>query len=212
METAVRLVLLILSAAMLGLIGGLGSALTLSGLLSDQIRLGEIVEIDGWRSNWSIGTEAVDPYTKAWIARYGLFALRREEAVYFFTTLDAASQPLNDACVYALDLDEQPGSWWSVTVYDGEGYLPKNADGRLSFDATKATGLESRRVVLSAEMPDAGAEMDEDAAYWVSTRNAGAFDVTLRVYQPTPFAIENPAQAFVLPQVERLSCAGVTPS
>ena len=39
---------------MLGLIGGLGSALTLSGLLSDRIRLGEIVEIDGWRSNWSI--------------------------------------------------------------------------------------------------------------------------------------------------------------
>ena len=66
---------------MLGLIGGLGSALTLSGLVSDRIRLGEVVEIDGWRSNWSIGTEAVDPYMKAWIARFGLFALRREEAV-----------------------------------------------------------------------------------------------------------------------------------
>jgi len=207
-----RLAVLILAAAVLGLVGGLGSALTLSGLVSDRIRLGEIVEIDGWRSNWSIGTEAVDPYTKAWIARFGLFALRREEAVYFYTTVDAAGQPLDEECVYALDVDEQPGSWWSVTVYDGEGYLPKNADGRLSFDATKAEELQSRRVVLSAEMPEAGAETGEDNGYWISTRNAGAFDVTLRVYQPTPVAIENPAQAFVLPPIERLSCAGETPS
>ena len=207
-----RLAVLILAAAVLGLVGGLGSALTLSGLVSDRIRLGEIVEIDGWRSNWSIGTEAVDPYTKAWIARFGLFALRREEAVYFYTTVDAAGQPLDEECVYALDVDEQPGSWWSVTVYDGEGYLPKNADGRLSFDATKAEELQSRRVVLSAEMPEAGAETGEDNGYWISTRNAGAFDVTLRVYQPTPLAIENPAQAFVLPPIERLSCAGETPS
>jgi len=207
-----RLAVLILAAAVLGLGGGLGSALTLSGLVSDRIRLGEIVEIDGWRSNWSIGTEAVDPYTKAWIARFGLFALRREEAVYFYTTLDAAGQPLDEECVYALDVDEQPGSWWSVTVYDGEGYLPKNADGRLSFDATKAEELQSRRVVLSAEMPEAGAETGEDNGYWISTRNAGAFDVTLRVYQPTPVALENPAQAFVLPPIERLSCAGETPS
>ena len=207
-----RLAVLILAAAVLGLVGGLGSALTLSGLVSDRIRLGEIVEIDGWRSNWSIGTEAVDPYTKAWIARFGLFALRREEAVYFYTTLDAAGQPLDEECVYALDVDEQPGSWWSVTVYDGEGYLPKNAYGRLSFDATKAEDLQSRRVVLSAETPEAGAETGEDNGYWISTRNAGAFDVTLRVYQPTPVAIENPAQAFVLPPIERLSCAGETPS
>lgn len=205
-----RLALLILAAVVLGLVGGLGSALTLSGLVSDRIRLGKIVEIDGWRSNWSIGTEAVDPYTKAWIARFGLFALRREEAVYFYTTLDAAGQPLDEECVYALDVDEHPGSWWSVTVYDGEGYLPKNADGRLSFDATKAEELKSRRVVLSAVMPEAGAETGEGEGegYWISTRNAGAFDVTLRVYQPTPAAIENPAQAFVLPSIERLSCAG----
>ena len=207
-----RLAVLILAAAVLGLLGGLGSALTLSGLVSDRIRLGEIVEIDGWRSNWSIGTEAVDPYTKAWIARFGLFALRREEAVYFYNTLDAAGHPLDEECVYALDVDEQPGSWWSVTVYDGEGYLPKNADARLSFDATKAQDLRSRRVVLSAEMPEAGAETGEDDGYWISTRNAGAFDVTLRVYQPTPVAIENPAQAFVLPPIERLSCAGEIPS
>ena len=207
-----RLAVLILAAAVLGLVGGLGSALTLSGLVSDRIRLGEIVEIDGWRSNWSIGTEAVDPYTKAWIARFGLFALRREEAVYFYTNVDAAGQPLDEECVYALDVDEQPGSWWSVTVYDGEGYLPKNADGRLSFDATKAEELQSRRVVLSAEMPEAGAETGEDNGYWISTRNAGAFDVTLRVYQPTLVAIENPAQAFVLPPIKRLSCAGEMPS
>ena len=207
-----RLAVLILAATVLGLVGGLGSALTLSGLVSDRIRLGEIVEIDGWRSNWSIGTEAVDPYTKAWIARFGLFALRREEAVYFYTTLDAAGQPLDEECVYAFDVGEQPGSWWSVTVYDGEGYLPKNTDARLSFDATKAEDLQSRRVVLSAEMPEAGAETGEDDGYWISTRNAGAFDVTLRVYQSTPVAIENPAQAFVLPPIERLSCAGETPS
>lgn len=201
-----RLAVLIAVALVLGLGGGLASALALSGLLSDRIRLGETIEIDGWRSNWSIGTEAVDPYTKAWVARFGLFALRREEAVYFYTTLDADGQPLREACHYGLNIGEQPGSWWSVTVYDNQGYLPQNTDRRLSFDALRAEALQTRRIVLSAVAPEDG----ED--YWVSTRNAGAFDVTLRVYQPTPDAIENPAQHFPMPRIKRLSCDQEVPS
>ena len=46
----------------------------------------------------------------------------------------------------------------------------------------------------------------EDAA-WVSTRGAGTFDLTLRVYLPTSEAIANPEAHFQMPAIDRVSCA-----
>lgn len=191
----------IAAALLLGLVGGLLSALAFSGILSDRIRLGDAVSIDDWHSNWSIGTDVLDPYTKAWVSRYGLFALRRDEAVYFNTKHDSSGQPLKEGCTYTTTIPEQPGEWWSLTAYNSAGFLPKNADASLSFDALKAADLQTRQVILTSTSP-AG----EDAA-WVSTRGAGTFDLTLRVYLPTSEAIANPEAHFQMPAIDRVSCA-----
>ena len=194
--------LLIAAALLLGVLSGVGSALAFAGLLTDRIRLGDFVEIDGWESSWTVGTDAMNPYTKAWVARFGLFALRREEAVYFITRTDAKGRAFDERCTYAFTVQDQPGSWWSVTVYNADGYLPQNPHGRLSFDALQAEREQTRRVLLSVDPPNEAA----GEGYWVSTDQAGAFDVTLRVYQPTPAAILDPASHFALPRVERLGC------
>jgi len=197
-----RRALLIAAALLLGVLGGVGSALAFSGLLTDRIRLGDFVEIDGWESSWTVGTDTMNPYTKAWVARFGLFALRREEAVYFITRMDSEGRALDGRCTYALTVENQPGSWWSVTVYNADGYLPQNTHDRLSFDALQAERDQRRQVLLSADKPDAAA----GNGYWVSTDQAGAFDVTLRIYQPTPAAILDPANHFDLPEIVRRSC------
>lgn len=198
MRNAVIIVLVLI----LGLIGGLASALAFTGLLSERFRLGDAVTIDRWYSNWSIGTDVLDPYTKAWVSRYGLFALRRNEAVYFNTRQDVDGKSLLEDCTYAVAVEEQPGEWWSLTVYNADGFLPENNDEHLSFDALKADELQTRDVVLSSKRPDR-----EDAG-WISTSNAGAFDLTFRVYLPTTEAIESPEDNFRLPEVKRISCAG----
>ena len=192
----------IAAALVVGLIGGLASALTFTGLLSERIRLGDSVVIDGWYSNWSIGTPVLDPYTKAWVARYGLFALRRDEAVYFNTRQDVDGRSFKEDCTYAISIEDQPGEWWSLTVYNAEGFLPRNADDHLSFDAMKAEELQTREVVLSASKPTG------EKIGWISTSGAGNFDLTFRVYLPTPEAIKAPAAHFQLPEVTRVSCVG----
>ena len=45
----------------------------------------------------------------------------------------------------------------------------------------------------------------DSPSYWMSSRNAGAYALTLRLYQPAPEIRENPALA-ALPSIERLSC------
>ena len=67
-----------MASACLGLLSGIGSVLALSGLTTNQGHLAESIEINGWRSLWAIGTEAESPYSKIWVARNVLFALRRE--------------------------------------------------------------------------------------------------------------------------------------
>lgn len=193
---------IIVAALIFGLIGGLASALAFTGLLSERFRLGDAGTIDRWYSNWSIGTDVLDPYTKAWVSRYGLFALRREEAVYFNTRQDTEGKSLQETCTYAVTVEDQPGEWWSLTVYNADGFLPENTDDHLSFDALKADELQTRDVVLSSSLPD------RENTGWISTSNAAAFDLTFRVYLPSPEAIESPKDHFRLPEVKRLSCAG----
>ena len=195
-----KFILALAGAVVVGAIAGIGSMLNATGLLSSGASLGHTVAIDHWHSNFSIGTDAIDPYTKTWVARFGLLALRREEAVYFTTTVDENGDRLTERCSYLLEGGDLPGAWWSFTVYTSDGFLPENRDGRMSFDATAADGAESWSVILSPKAP-IGSEP------WISTANAGAFDVTMRIYLPDTAFITAPDKVLSAPVVTPLECA-----
>lgn len=119
------------------LVGGV-SALMGAGLLPGPITRAKPVQIGGWESDWTIGSEASGPYLRAWVARFGLLALRKSEAVYFIADTDSDGNPLTDTCTYRVSGGKMPGFWWSVTLYDANGYLPVNQSTRLSFASTDA--------------------------------------------------------------------------
>lgn len=196
-----RRVLAYLLAAAVGSVLGLGSALALTGLWpgSNALAFGN-VDIGGWRSDFAIGSKAADPYTRARVARHGLLALAKTEAVYFTRARDDAGQPLREACRYRLSGGPMPAGWWSVTLYDRGSMLPDNTDGALSIDATRA-GPGAWEAVIAPARP-------ADAAHWISSRNAGNFDLTLRLYIPDRALLDTPAKALVPPRIERLSCRG----
>ena len=191
----------LIASACLGLLSGIGSVLALSGLVTNQGHLAESIEINGWRSLWAIGTEAESPYSKIWVARNGLFALRREEAVYFIINQDRVGERLREECDYRLDVPSLPAAWWSVTVYNARNFLPQNDDRRFSFDATRAETLQTKSILLSARPPT------HDLP-WISLNNAGAFDVTLRLYQPDETVLSDPVTALTLPPLNKLGCKG----
>ena len=175
-----------------GLMAGSGSALA-------WMRHGLAPVGQGWTGSAVAGTVDADPWTRARVALSGLLALDRSQAIYFVRTVDDAGRPLDQACRYRVSGGALPGRWWSVTVYAADNYLPRNDDGALSVDATRvhpnATG--HWQALAASHRPPAGA--------WVSTRNAGHFDLTLRLYNPTPGA-QADVSTITLPGVARIDC------
>lgn len=200
-----------LIAAALGAALGLGSALRLAGLLpgTSPHAFGN-VDIGGWRSDFAIGSETANPYIRARVARHGLLALAKSEAVYFTRTTDDDGVPLREGCTYRLSGGQMPAGWWSVTLYDARSMLPANTDNALSIDAERA-GQGAWAATIAPRRPDLIApKQPAGQNVWISSRGAGAFDLTLRLYMPTQALLDDPATALQPPRIERLSCDGAT--
>lgn len=188
-----------LAAVLAGSALGLGSALWMAGLWPEgrSLAFGN-VDVGGWRSDFAIGSKAADPYTRARVARHGLLALAKTEAVYFTRAVDDTGAPLREACLYRLSGGTMPAGWWSVTLYDAASMLPANTDGALSIDAQRA-GSGPWSAIIAPERPEA-------ADGWISSRGAGTFDLTLRLYMPSPELLADPVATLDPPRIERLSC------
>ncbi|WP_309751388.1 DUF1214 domain-containing protein [Novosphingobium sp.] len=155
----------------------------------------------GWYGSSVTGSADAGPWLRARVAVSGLLALNKSQAIYFTRKTDDAGQALREGCQYKVSGGAMPGRWWSVTVYAADNFLPRNDDDALSFDATEVTPAADGRwsALLSPARPQAGA--------WASTRNAGSFDITLRIYQPTAAAQQDFA-TIPMPEVTRLDCKG----
>ncbi|MXP27887.1 DUF1214 domain-containing protein [Porphyrobacter algicida] len=189
---------LYVGAILIGVSVGGYSALAMGGLLPGSRGLDSAgVDVNGWHSDFAIGSSSANPYVRARVARSGLLALSRSEAVYFTTASDEDGQPLREQCDYRIFGAGMPAQWWSITLYDGESRLPMNDDHALSIDASRLNG-NSWSALISARRPGNG--------LWVSSRNAGRFDVTLRLYIPDKNLFSNPQDVLNPPRIERLGC------
>ncbi len=189
-----------LVSAVIGIVLGGASALYMAGLWPGMkpLDFGD-VQVDGWRSDYAIGSEAADIYTRARVARHGLLGLAKSEAVYFTRTRDDDGQVLRESCDYRLSGGDMPAEWWSITLYDPESMLPMNEDSALSYDKSRA-GSGRWEAIISPQAPESEG--------WISSRNAGTFDLTLRLYVPEAALLDTPETALSPPAVELLQCAG----
>ena len=180
---------------------GLGSALWMAGLWPEgrNLAFGDVA-IDGWQSDFAIGSQAADPYTRARVARHGLLALARSEAVYFTRSADDTGQPLREACTYRLSGGAMPAGWWSVTLYDSASMLPDNTDNALSIDAG-LVGSTEWEAIIAPRQP-------APPTRWISSRSAGNFDLTLRLYAPDTALIAAPGKTLKPPRIRRISFEG----
>ena len=200
MQMVVRLIVAVIFGANFGAL----TALWFGGMISGEPSIGQAININNWESDWASGSESVNPYVRARVARNGLLGLRKEEAVYFLKTVDESGEPLREVCTYRVSGGTLPAGWWSITLYDSDSRLPMNEDAHLSFDQTQAAqltdgGLTAWAFQISATAPEAGAA-------WVSSKAGGLFDLTLRLYQPDQALLDDPAATLKPPRIERLSC------
>ncbi len=188
MHWALKAALLFVAGTILGLIA---TVVTVSHGLPGGITNGP------WTTSLAIGSPQSDPYTRAAVALHGLFALKRDETIYFTATTDAAGNTLDGRCVYQIKGSDPDTRWWSITAYGADDYLIANPAHRYSVAKTSVT----RNPNGSFEVQVGGSG---SGANWIPT-GPGRFSLTLRLYNPGPTATLTP-QDMALPQLTKLAC------
>ena len=158
---------------------GLGSFLAFQQIdhkpLNDT-RNGAIID-DYWVTDLDIGATDASGLLRARIARRGLFALNRAEAIYFTRSVDDFGNPLRADCQYDIAGGPLPAEWWSITLYGQDNYLARNTDKAASLNGfdPRLNGPTWQAVIASSPVAETP---------WMSTNGVSQFDVTLRLYGP----------------------------
>jgi len=141
-------------------------------------------------NGWQMNTDTMGVYgnyylKRAIVAREGLGANLPEDAVYPLNLGDQEGKPLDGSNRYALHFDkgETPpaDAFWSVTLYDNDGFQVPNALNRFAVSSwmnLKQNADGSLNLYIQNESPG----KDEEANWLPAPR--GAFNLTMRVYGP----------------------------
>lgn len=159
--------------------------------------LGSGQRIGPWATGTDLGTADQSARTRAVVALRGLLALPAREARYYTASTDDAGRPLEGRCRYRITGGTLPARWWSLTLYDGAGYLA--GDGPWSVESSAIPPAEQARwtVLVSPE---------RQPGQWLPTAGLDRFDLTLRTYLPENEGRTSPARD-QLPSIRREACA-----
>ena len=157
---------------------------------------GEVTD-GAWHTSLLAGSAESGPYLRAVIALHGLLALNRSETIYYSATHDDARNALDGACVYRITGRDPPARWWSITAYGADDFLITNPAGRYSVSQNSIRRRADGSFVVLARK-------NADAANQIAL-GAGAFTLTLRLYNPSAAVAADPAHV-ALPDIEKVSC------
>jgi hypothetical protein len=149
--------------------------------------------VNGWQMNTDTMGVYGDYYLKrAIVAQVGLGANQPEDAIYPLNVSDAAGKPVTAENKYVLHFnkDELPpvGAFWSLTMYDAEGFQIANPLNRFAIgdrDALKYNADGSLDLYVQNESLGADKE-----ANWLPAPKIGRLGLTMRLYAPKQQALD----------------------
>lgn len=146
-------------------------------------------------NGWSMNTDTMGVYgnyylKRAIVADVGLGANLPEDAIYPANITDQTGKPLDGVNRYTLHFDKGSippiSAFWSVTLYDHEGYQVANSLNRFALSSWmpfKYNVDGSLDLYFQNESPGG-----EKNANWLPTPKA-PFNLTMRLYAPKPDAL-----------------------
>ena len=160
---------------------------------------GSSVRIGPWSTGTDYGAGSAGGYTRAVVARRGLLALPAREARYYNAAVDDGGRLLDGRCHYRVRGRDPGGAWWSLTLYNADGFLAANPAGIHSIPgAAVPSALRGGWTIEVAPARQPG--------LWLPTGGLDRFELTLRVYLPPDQGRTNPPRER-LPGIERIGCA-----
>lgn len=159
--------------------------------------------VNGWQMNIeSMGVFGNNYLKRAIIAMVGLGANPPEDAVYPFAVADRDNQPITGEHDYMLHFSKEElppvGAFWSLTMYDGEGFQAANELNRFALgdrDPLRYNADGSLDLFIQHERPTADRE-----ANWLPAPH-GPLGLTLRLYAPHTSVLDG---RWVPPAIQRV--------
>lgn len=142
-------------------------------------------------NGWQMNTDTMGVYgnyylKRAIVALVGLGANQVEDAIYPLNIADADGNPVMAENKYVLHFSKHElppvSAFWSLTLYDEEGYQVANALNRFAIgdrDSLKFNSDGSLDLYIQHDNP--GAERESN---WLPAPKSGKLGLTLRLYAP----------------------------
>ncbi|WP_017293721.1 DUF1254 domain-containing protein [Geminocystis herdmanii] len=147
-------------------------------------------------NGWQMNTDTMGVYgnyylKRAIVAMVGLGANQPEDAIYPMNVFDANGKPMEGKNNYILhfDKDELPPveAFWSITMYDAEGFQVANKLDRFAIgdrDTLTYNSDGSLDIYIQHESPE-----DDKVSNWLPSPAEGVLGVTMRLYAPKASAL-----------------------
>lgn len=172
-------------------------------------RLDFIERLLGRKKGWSgmtgsspVGNYGTNYQARAYVAHVGFGANEPADAIYPNTARDANGDDLHSSHSYRLRMAKKDlppvNGFWSITMYDDEGFLVENEIARYSLSARDPLVYDadgSLTIMISADAPAGG------SANWLPAPPDAPFALTMRLFWPQDAALNG---AWSPPDVEKL--------
>lgn len=148
--------------------------------------------VDGWQMNTdTMGVYGNSYLKRAILAMVGLGANQPDDAIYPMNLGDKDGKPLVGEHNYVLHFDKDRippvNAFWSVTMYDEDGFQVANPINRYAIgdrDALRFNPDGSLDIYIQHENPG-----PERQSNWLPAPAKGVLGVTMRLYAPKPAVI-----------------------
>lgn len=156
--------------------------------------------IGAWTAWPKTGSQDIDPYAHASIARDGELPIGIGDGVAFYARADDKGHEFDGRCAFALSGMTPPARYWTITLYNARGGLVANAIDRHGFTSQEIIrDVDGRFTITVAPLARPG--------NWLPTGGIERFVLVWRLYD-TPIGVATATmKEGPMPAVERKGCS-----
>lgn len=151
-----------------------------------------------WVAFPTVGSNAIDPYARAVLARTAFLPVGADEGLAFYAVRDSDGRPLSGACRYVVESAELSARFWSLGLFDRAGHVIANSADRYAITSQDAVRMDHKIAIAIAP--------DVQPGNWLPSPEKGPFTLVMSLYESSSGTAVATAADTVLPTIRRETC------